>query len=158
MWLTHFANSQINASQFWIVFKDQLISIAVYGLLTSHKKRRDEFVLFTFLLFTANKSNLSVRFLGESTAFQSAFWFYLTFSAALFWLVICFWSEWKLCYFESLQLMEYWIWMQCQDVRIPVRTEITKRSVVYVVPLGQFLQSFIQTEQAMCQASEFFLY
>ena len=28
----------------------------------------------------ANKSNSSVRFLGESTAHQSAFWFYLTFS------------------------------------------------------------------------------
>ena len=38
-------------------------------------------VLFAFLLFTANKSNLSVRFLGESTARQSAFWFYPTFRA-----------------------------------------------------------------------------
>ena len=40
----------------------------------------DEFVLFAFLLFTANKSNSSVRFLGEPTARQSAFWFYLTFN------------------------------------------------------------------------------
>ena len=40
----------------------------------------DEFVLFAFLLFKANKSNSSIRFLGESTAHQSAFWFYLTFS------------------------------------------------------------------------------
>ena len=39
----------------------------------------DEFVLFAVLLFMANKSNSSVRFLGESTALQSAFWFYLTF-------------------------------------------------------------------------------
>ena len=39
----------------------------------------DEFVLFAFLLFTANKSNLSVRFLGESMARRSAFWFYVTF-------------------------------------------------------------------------------
>ena len=39
----------------------------------------DDFVLFAFLLFTANKSNSSVRFLGESTARQSAFRFYLTF-------------------------------------------------------------------------------
>ena len=44
------------------------------------QKRTDEFVLFAFLLFTANKSNSSVRFLGESTARQSPFWFYLTFS------------------------------------------------------------------------------
>ena len=61
--------------------KGQLISKAIYGLLTSPKKRTDEFVLFAFLLFTANKSNSSVRFLGESTACQSAFRFYLTFRA-----------------------------------------------------------------------------
>ena len=53
--------------------KGQLISKAIYGLLTSPKKRMDEFVLFAFLLFMANKSNSSVRFLGESTARQSAF-------------------------------------------------------------------------------------
>ena len=40
----------------------------------------NEFVWFGFLLFTANKSISSVRFLGESTARQSAFWFYLTFN------------------------------------------------------------------------------
>ena len=62
------------------LFKGQLISKAIYGLLTSPKKRTDEFVLFAFLLFMANKSNLSVRFLGEPTARQSAFCFYLTFS------------------------------------------------------------------------------
>ena len=60
--------------------KGQLISKAIYDLLTSPKKRIDEFVLFAFLLFTANKSNSSVPFLGESTARQSAFRFYLTFS------------------------------------------------------------------------------
>ena len=48
-------------------------------VVTSPKKQTDEFVLFPFLLFTANKSNSSVRFLGESTARQSAFGFYLTF-------------------------------------------------------------------------------
>ena len=58
--------------------KGQLISKANYGLLTSPKKRTDEFVLFAFLLFTANKSNSFVHFLGESTACQSAFWFHLT--------------------------------------------------------------------------------
>ena len=59
--------------------KGQLISKQIYGLLTSPKKRTDEFVLFAFLLFTANKSNLSVRFSGESTARQFAFRFYPTF-------------------------------------------------------------------------------
>ena len=62
------------------IFKGQLISKAIYGLLTSPKKQTDEFVLFAFLLFTANKSNSSVHFLGESSARQSAFRFYLTFS------------------------------------------------------------------------------
>ena len=41
------------------------------------KPKANEFVLF--LLFTANKTNLFVRFLGESTARQSCIWFYLTF-------------------------------------------------------------------------------
>ena len=59
--------------------KGQLISKPIYDLLTSPKKRTDEFDLFAFLLFTANKSNLSVRFLGESTARQS-FRFCLTFT------------------------------------------------------------------------------
>ena len=60
--------------------KGQIISKAIYALLTSPKKQMDEFDLFAFLLFTANKSNSSVCFLGEFTARQSAFWFYLAFN------------------------------------------------------------------------------
>ena len=63
------------------VRKGQSISKAIYGLLTSPKNRTDEFVSFAFLLFTPNKSNSFVRFLGESTARQSAFRFDLTFSS-----------------------------------------------------------------------------
>ena len=59
--------------------KGQLISKADWRAIKSPKKRTDKFVLFAFLLFTANKSNCSVRFLGESTARQSAFRNYLTF-------------------------------------------------------------------------------
>ena len=62
-----------------VLFKGQLISKAIYGLLTSPKKRTDEFVSFPFLIFAANKSNSPVRFLGESRARQSAFRFYLAF-------------------------------------------------------------------------------
>ena len=40
----------------------------------------NEFVLFAFLLFTANKTNSFVRFLGESMARPNCFRFYLTFS------------------------------------------------------------------------------
>ena len=69
-----------NQRKFLSSIKGQLISKAIYGLLTSPKKRTDEFVLFAFLLFTANKSNSYVRYLGESTARQFAFRFYLTFS------------------------------------------------------------------------------
>ena len=60
--------------------KGQLIPKAIYGLLTSSKKRMDKFVLFAFLLFMANKSNSSVHFLRECTAHQSAYWLYLTFT------------------------------------------------------------------------------
>ena len=60
--------------------KGQLISKAGWRAIDSPKKQTDEFVLFAFLLFMANKSNSSAHFLGESTARQSAFRFYLTFS------------------------------------------------------------------------------
>ena len=59
--------------------KGQLISKVIYGLLTSPKKRTDEFDFFAFLLFKENKSNSSFCFLGESIARQSTFWNYLTF-------------------------------------------------------------------------------
>ena len=45
-----------------LLAKGQLISKVIYGLLTSLKKQMGKFVLFAFLLFTANKSNSSVRF------------------------------------------------------------------------------------------------
>ena len=54
---------------FWLVsvsaYKGQLILKAFHGLLTSPKKRSYEFDLFAFLLFTANKSNSSIRFFGR---------------------------------------------------------------------------------------------
>ena len=42
--------------------KGQLISKADWHAIDSPKKQTDEFVLFVFLLFTTNKSNVSVRF------------------------------------------------------------------------------------------------
>ena len=63
----------INVSDIKTVgLKGQLISKAIYGLITSPKKWTDKFVLFAFSLFTANKSNSSICFLGESTVRQSA--------------------------------------------------------------------------------------
>ena len=47
------------------VAKGQLVSKAIYGLLTSPKELTDEFVLFAILLFMANKSNLSIRFFAR---------------------------------------------------------------------------------------------
>ena len=44
------------------------------------KKQRNKFVLFAFLLFTANKTISFVHFLGESMACPNCFRFYLTFS------------------------------------------------------------------------------
>ena len=55
--------------------KGQLISKADWRAIDSPKKRTDEFVLFAVKSKKANKSNSSVRFLGESTARQSAFGF-----------------------------------------------------------------------------------
>ena len=65
---------------FFDVTKGQLILKADWHAIDSPKKQMDGFVSFAFLLFTTNKSNTSVRFLGESMACQSAFRFYLTFS------------------------------------------------------------------------------
>ena len=48
--------------------KGQLISKADWWAIDSPKKQTDEFVLFAFLLFMANKSNSSICFLGESAA------------------------------------------------------------------------------------------
>ena len=65
---------------FLLYFKGQIKPKADWRAIDFSKKRTGEIVLFAFLLFTANKSNSSVRFLGESTARQSAFRFYLTFT------------------------------------------------------------------------------
>jgi hypothetical protein len=58
--------------------KGQLISKADWRIIDSPKKN-EQTNLFCLLFFMANTSNLSVRFFGESTVRQSAFWFYLTF-------------------------------------------------------------------------------
>ena len=55
--------------------KGQIKPKADWRAVDSPKKRRNEFILFPFLLFTANKTNLFDRFMGESTACQSAFGF-----------------------------------------------------------------------------------
>ena len=59
--------------------KGQKKTKADWGTLDSPKKWTNEFVLFAFLLFTTNKTNLYVRFLGESMACPICFRFYLTF-------------------------------------------------------------------------------
>ena len=53
--------------------KGRLISKADCRALDSPKKQTDEFDLFAVKSKKANKTNLSVRFLGESMARQSAF-------------------------------------------------------------------------------------
>ena len=62
IWAYFFQNKLDSAT------KGQLISKAIYGLLTSAN-----LICLFFLLFTANNSNSSVRFLEESIARQSAF-------------------------------------------------------------------------------------
>ena len=80
-WFSHKMNNRNQNCGSRLGAKGQLISKPIYDLPTSPKKRTDEFDLFAFLLFTANKSNSSIRFLGESTGRQSAFRIYLTFTA-----------------------------------------------------------------------------
>ena len=48
-----------------VLAKGQLISKPIYDLLTSPKKRTDEFDLFAVKSKKANKSNSSNRFFGE---------------------------------------------------------------------------------------------
>ena len=55
------------------VCKGQLISKADWQAIDSPKKRMDEFYLFAVKSKKANKTNLSVPFLGESMTRQSAF-------------------------------------------------------------------------------------
>ena len=77
----------------------------------SPKKRTNKFVLSAFLLFTANKLNSFVRFLGESTARQSCFWFYLTFSK------LCFEIPWTIVFsFLTSKIIVYLCteWFVCR--------------------------------------------
>ena len=60
--------------------KGQLISKAIYGLLTSPKKQTDGFVLFTFFTLNGKQIKFVHSFLGESMARRSAFQSYLTFT------------------------------------------------------------------------------
>ena len=57
------------------VFKGQIKPQVDWRTLDSPKKRTNEFVLFAMKSNKANKTNLFVHFLGESTVRQSAFGF-----------------------------------------------------------------------------------
>ena len=69
-------------------FKGQIKPKADWHAVDSPKKLMNEFVLFAFWQFTANKTNSFVCFLGESMAHPNCFWFYLTFKE----LVYIFWT------------------------------------------------------------------
>ena len=60
--------------------KGQIKPKADWRAVDSHKKQTNEFVLFAFLLFTANKTNSFICLFGESTSRPNCFRFYLTFS------------------------------------------------------------------------------
>ena len=53
--------------------KGQMKSKADWRAVDSPKTQANKFVLFAYLLVRVNKTNSFVRFLGESTARQSAF-------------------------------------------------------------------------------------
>ena len=66
-----------------LIIKGQIKPKADWHAVNSPKKRTNKFVLFAFLLFTANKTNSFFRFLEESTWRQSCFLFHLTFSTSI---------------------------------------------------------------------------
>ena len=106
--------------------KGQLILKPIYDLLTSLKKRTDEFDLLAFLLITANKSNSSVHFLGESAARQSAFRFiYLT--------QVCnrYFVKFKVS--EEADAISHFFWLRC------VRYNSKKPVFLYVAGVIQLL-------------------
>ena len=58
---------------FFLMAKGQLIAKADWRAIDSPKKQTDEFDLFAVKCRKTNKTNASIRFLGESMARQSAF-------------------------------------------------------------------------------------
>ena len=66
-------NSSKKRTEKFDLTKGQLISKADWRAIDSPKKRTDEFDLFAVKSKKAKKTNLFVRFLGESMARQSAF-------------------------------------------------------------------------------------
>ena len=72
-WVEIFSEGLFTVNNYRQAAKGQLISKADWRAVDSPKKRTDEFDLFAVKSKKANKSNSSVRFLGESMARQSAF-------------------------------------------------------------------------------------
>ena len=98
--------SSIQMIPVFFILKGQIKPKADWRTVDSPKKQMNEFVLFALLLFTANKSNSFVRFLGESTARQSCFWFYLTFSVPVYWI---WWKfDIQFCFSGQLESKEQW--------------------------------------------------
>ena len=72
-WVEIFSEGLFTVNNYRQAAKGQLISKADWRAVDSPKKRTDEFDLFAVKSKKANKTNSSVRFLGESMARQSAF-------------------------------------------------------------------------------------
>ena len=68
-----------NSTNILLILSDKTVIRLAHHRFSQKMNGRICFACF-FLLFTANKSNSSIRFLGESTARPSSFRFYLTFS------------------------------------------------------------------------------
>ena len=111
-------------------------------MLTSPKKLTNEFVLYAFLLFTANKSNSSVHFLVESTARQSAFRFYLTFMSS-FYTKLIFWTFFANKITVCCPVLCYPVVIVHFDIfNLDCKTWSIKGCVIYlpIVPLNKFIK------------------
>ena len=83
-WKSNHLYFHVHACIFFVIQqisrKGQIKPKADWCAIDSPKKRKNEFGLLASLLFTANKTNSFLHFLGESTARPNCTWFYLNFN------------------------------------------------------------------------------
>ena len=106
----------------------------------SPKKESNEFVLFVFLLFMANKTNSFVRFLGESMARPNCFWFYMTFNPKS--------KELKCSLIRDFNLN-----VCCCEMEVTKQQQPGENTTVLPSPATFFSRGFLCTENNVCQKS-----
>ena len=124
----------------WLFLKGQLILKANWHAIDIPKKQQRIFFLFAYLLFTANKSNLSLHFLGESMARQSTFSFFWPLKKVKFSVALAFWKTVVQKYADAkgrcsglTTSPRVWVWTQQMDEFI-----IVVKMNSFICFLGEF--------------------